>query len=96
MIRTVRLTKKARKALERSPRHVAANLLAWVDLVENEGLDEARKIPGYRDEVLRGQRQGQRSISLTRAWRAIYVIVQPKRAEAEPLTEVTEISKHDY
>lgn len=96
MIRKVRLTKNARKALERSPRHVVVKLLGWIDLVENEGLDEARRIPGYHDELLRGQRRGQRSIRLTRAWRAIYVVVQPTRVEPEPVAEVTEISKHDY
>ncbi len=96
MIKAVRLTKTVRKALRRSPAHVVMKLLGWVDLVENEGLENARKIPGFHDEPLRGQRQGQRSIRLSRAWRAIYVIVDPNGEDKESFAEVTEVSKHDY
>ena len=96
MIRVVTLARTVRKALAKSPKHVVVKLLGWVDLVENEGLERARRIPGYHDEPLRGQRAGQRSIRLSRAWRAIYVIVEPQVGEKEPFVEVTEVSKHDY
>jgi hypothetical protein len=35
----------------------------WVDDVEERGLEEVRKIPGWHDEPLKGERKGQRSIS---------------------------------
>jgi proteic killer suppression protein len=67
-------------------------LIAWVASVEAKGLEEVRKLPGYRDEPLKGERQGQRSIRLSRAYRAIYVIVGQHVAFAS----VEEVSKHDY
>jgi proteic killer suppression protein len=40
--------------LRKVPRHVVVKLLGWVQLVETQGLEEARKIPGYHDEPLKG------------------------------------------
>jgi len=51
-----------------------------------------RKIPGYHDEPLKGDRAGQRSIRLSRAYRAIYEI----RKDVAQLVSVEEVSKHDY
>ncbi|MFQ5743677.1 MAG: hypothetical protein ACE5HV_08835 [Acidobacteriota bacterium] len=96
MIKAVALAKAAQKALKRAPEHVVVKLLGWVDLVENEGLENARRIPGFHDEPLRGQRAGQRSIRLSRTWRAIYLIVEPQGVHEEPFVEVREVSKHDY
>ena len=96
MIKVVTLARAVRKTLGKSPGHIVVKLLGWVDLVESDGLENARRIPGYHDEPLRGQREGQRSIRLSRAWRAIYVIVEPEGEEKEPFVEVMEVSKHDY
>lgn len=46
---------------------------AWVQSVELVGLEEVRKVAGFHDEALKGNRKGQRSIRLNRAYRAIYV-----------------------
>lgn len=62
------LSRHAQKQIKRLPRHIVENLAAWVDDVETRGLEEARKIPGYHDEPLRGDRKGQRSIRLSRAY----------------------------
>lgn len=94
MIRTVTLSRAARKALRRAPRHIAIKLLGWVDMVETEGLRSARRIPGYHDEPLRGKRKGQRSIRLSRSWRAIYVILEG--VDEVSLVEVREVVKHEY
>lgn len=51
-----------------------------------------RKIPGYHDEPLKGDRSGQRSIRLSRAYRAIYEI----KADAAQFVSVEEVSKHEY
>jgi len=93
MIHRTRLSRKAQKQLKRVPKHVAFKLLAWVEMVENDGLEEARKIPGYHDEPLRGRREGQRSIRLSRSYRAIYEIRSDLAVE---FVSVEEVSKHGY
>jgi proteic killer suppression protein len=51
-----------------------------------------RKIPGYHEEPLKGERQGQRAIRLSRAYRAIYVI----KSQELMFVRVEEVSTHDY
>jgi len=93
VIRRVVLSRVAEKQLRKVPRHVAAKLLEWIDAVENEGLEEARRIPGYHDEMLRGGREGQRSIRLSRSYRAVYAIVGWEGVRA---ARIEEVSKHGY
>jgi len=93
MIRQVEFSKLARKQLKKMPRHIIENLASWVDDVEVRGLEEVRKIPGHHDEPLHGDRQGQRSIRLSRAYRAIYVVKDDGEIE---FVSVEEVSKHDY
>ena len=55
MIKTVVLSKRAEKELTTVPSHDAAvKLQDWVEDVEDRGVEEVRKIPGYHDEPLRG------------------------------------------
>jgi proteic killer suppression protein len=63
-----------------------------VALIGTEGLERAKRIPGFHDEPLKGERKGQRSIRLSRSWRAIYVI---ERGGIE-FVEVKEVIHHDY
>jgi proteic killer suppression protein len=93
MIRRVEVTKLAAKQLRKLPRHIVDNLMIWVAAVEQDGLEEVRKVPGYHDEPLRGDREGQRSIRLSRAYRAIYII---KEGDSVQFASVEEVSKHDY
>ncbi len=93
MIRRVELSSLARRQLKKTPRHIVENLAAWVDDVEIRGLEEARKVPGYHDEPLHGQRQGQRSIRLSRSYRAIYVV---KSEGVAQFVLIEEITKHAY
>lgn len=60
--------------------------------MELRGLDEVRKIPGYHDEPLRGDRRGQRSIRLSRHYRAIYAI----KKDVFEFVEILEVNKHEY
>lgn len=92
MIRRVELRTLARKQLRRMARHIVENLAAWVDDVEVRGLEGVRKIPGYHDEPLHGERQGQRAMRLSRAYRAIYVV---KKGEKGLFVSIEEVSKHD-
>ena len=93
MVKTVELSRLVLKQLRKAPRHVVDKLLGWVRLVEQDGLEEARKIPGYHDEPLRGERSGQRSVRLSRAYRAIYRVDAGGPVE---LIVVEEVSKHEY
>lgn len=92
MIRRVQITKLAEKQLRKVPQHIVDNLMIWVAAVEETGVEEVRKVPGYHDEPLKGDRAGQRSIRLSRVYRAIYEI----EADAARFVSVEEVSKHDY
>jgi proteic killer suppression protein len=92
MIRHVEITKRAEKQLRRVPQHIRANLTTWIAAVEWKGLEEIRKSPGFHDEPLKGDRFGQRSIRLSRSYRAIYEI---KRDTVE-FVSVEEVSHHEY
>lgn len=87
------LTKPVKRILLKMPLHIVRKLQAWIDDVEDVGLSEVRKIPGYHDEPLKGDRGGQRSIRLSKAYRAIYIIDHEGQIEVVKLPEV---SKHDY
>lgn len=92
MIFKVEITRLAEKQLRRMPRHIVDNLSIWVAAVEHEGLEEVRKLPSYHDELLKGDRAGQRSIRLSRAYRAIYEIKQG----TVQFVSIEEVTKHDY
>lgn len=93
MIRRVELSKVVRRQLKKIPRHIVENLASWVDAVETIGLEDIRKISGYHDEPLHGVRRGQRSIRLSRAYRAIYVVKDDGEVE---FVSVEEVSRHAY
>ncbi len=92
MTTIVQLSKQAKKDLAEMPNHIQQKLRGWVELVEEEGLEEARKVKGFHDEPLKGKRWGQRSIRLNRAYRAIYVVIKEKIE----FVSVEEVSKHEY
>ena len=94
VIHTVVLSRSVAKGLRKLPQHVAEKLHGWVAAVEAYGLEEVRKVPGYHDEPLRGERAGQRSIRLSKAYRALYRVEQD-RVEVE-YVHVFEVNKHDY
>lgn len=93
VIRDVVISRDAMKQLRKVPRHIAKKFEAWVEAVEADGLEETRKIPGYHDEALRGDRAGQRSIRLSRAYRAVYEVKSNNRVE---FVNVEEVHNHDY
>lgn len=87
------VSKQALKQLESIPHHIYRKYLYWNDLLEKYGLLETRKIKGFHDEPLRGNRTGQRSVRLSRAYRAIYLEVDRDKYE---IIEIIEVNKHDY
>ena len=92
MINKVDITKTALKDLKRVPNHISDKLMKWVELVESDGLEEARKIKSYHDEPLKGIKMKQRSIRLSKAYRAYYEIKKNK----VKFCEIQEVNKHEY
>ncbi len=93
VINIVQLSAKAKKDIMKLPTFIVSKLLAWVDDVEIRGVEEVRKILGYHDEPLKGDRKGQRSIRLNKAYRAIYIIKHDGTLE---FIEIKEVNKHEY
>ncbi len=85
--------KAVEKQLDRVPAVIGRKFQIWAALVDESGIREVRKLKGFHDEPLKGQRQGQRSVRLNNAYRAIYVEHKPGEVE---LIEVLEVNKHDY
>ena len=92
-IHTVVWQRSVTKELDRLPFHVAKKSYAWVTAVKLAGLRAVRQTPGFHDEPLKGKRQGQRSVRLSRGYRAIY----EERSQGEiELIEVVEVTLHEY
>jgi len=87
------LTKRAQRDADRAPLQIKEALFEWARALEEAGLAEARKIRGYHDELLHGDRRGQRSVRLSRQWRAIYT--QSERGELI-VVSVEEVTPHAY
>jgi proteic killer suppression protein len=91
IVTAVVITNFAEKQLKKLPNSIKESLRYWAESVERFGIREIRKLPGYHDERLKGERKGQRSVRLNRSYRAIYV-------ETKDGIEITiiEVNKHDY
>ena len=84
---------KAGKQLKSVPEYIQRKFYYWADKVQRLGIREVRKFKGFHDEPLMGKRFGQRSIRLSKSYRAIYRIVDKNEIE---LLEVLEVNKHEY
>jgi proteic killer suppression protein len=93
IIREVIWGRRVSKQLDKLPTHIRDKFFSWVDDIDLLGLGDVRKRPGWHDEPLSGARKGQRSIRLSRSYRAIYIERQTGQME---LLEVIEVSKHEY
>ncbi len=92
MIKRIDIADSVKKNLHKVPLAIRKKLFTWVAAVEERGLNEVRKIPGYHDEPLKGERKGQRSIRLNKQWRAIYRIIINKIE----FVLIEEVTPHDY
>lgn len=90
---SVDITEDAAHDLAKIPVHIASKLEYWINAVEKYGIEVVRKVRGYHDEPLKGDRKGQRSIRLNKAYRAIYI--ETKTHEVR-LILIVEVNKHDY
>lgn len=87
------LTDHAKRDLRKLPQNVRQKFEFWVKQVTMNGLAEVRKIPGFHDEPLKGERHGQRSIRLSKSYRAFYRVFKDGFIQ---LISVEEINKHEY
>lgn len=85
--------KFAEKQLRRLPAYIKEHFLVWVNTVHEVGVAEMRKLSGYHDEPLRGKREGERSVRLTKSYRVIYI---ETRNDEITILSVQEINKHEY
>ena len=89
----IKISSKAKKQLKKVPKYIQSKFDYWCDLIELIGLLEARKYKGFHDEPLAGNRKGQRSIRLSKSYRAIYIEIDKDKYE---IIEVLEVNKHEY
>jgi toxin HigB-1 len=89
---SVEITRRARRDFDRAPQRVQIALQEWVKSVETDGMLEVRKILGYHDESLHGDRRGQRSVRLNRQWRVIYT----ESGGELVIVTIEEITPHAY
>jgi proteic killer suppression protein len=80
------------KDLARTSKAIIIKFQKWVDDIEKYGLEEVRKVRGWHDHTLKGDRVGQRAIYLNKLWRAVYVI---DGAEIK-IVRVIEVHPHAY
>jgi toxin HigB-1 len=86
-------SKIVNKDLDRLPEFIQQKFRAWVVAVEQDGMESVRKLKGFHDEPLRGNRSGQRSVRLNRAYRVIYL---ENRDGEIHVAQVIEVNKHEY
>jgi proteic killer suppression protein len=82
-----------KKDLRKIPKHIQIKLFNWANAVEKFGIEYIRKVSGYHDEPLKGKRVGQRSIRLSKSYRAIYVEQKDKSVN---IITIIKVSKHEY
>lgn len=82
----------AKKDIKKAPVHIVRKLMRWVKDVESQGLEEVRKVRGWWDHTLEGEKKGRRAISLNDQWRAEYVV---EDGEIK-IVKVLEVHPHDY
>lgn len=92
-ITLVKISKKVQKDVVKIPENLQEKLYFWVRSVSEFGLLKTRQSKGFHDEPLKGDRKGQRSIRLNKAYRAIYVESSDGHIE---FVEIVEVNKHEY
>lgn len=82
---------KLSKVVEKLPLQVVKKYELWKSIVFRHGPDKLKEFPGFHDEKLKGEREGQRSSWLNIQYRIIYVI------EKEVVSvHVIDITPHEY
>jgi plasmid maintenance system killer protein len=80
------------KDLMKTPKALVIKFQKWVDDIEKYGLEEVRRVRGWHDHSLKGDRAGQRAIYLNKKWRAVYVL----EGREVKIVKVIEVHPHEY
>jgi plasmid maintenance system killer protein len=79
------------KIIEKLPLQVVKKYELWKDIVFRHGPEKLREFPGFHDEKLKGELEGQRSSRLNIQYRVIYSV------EKDIITVyVIDITPHQY
>ena len=79
------------KIIEKLPLQVVKKYELWKDIVFRHGPEKLREFPGFHDEKLKGELEGQRSSRLNIHYRVIYSV------EKDIITVyVIDITPHKY
>ena len=79
------------KLCRKMPDGVVKKYELWKDIVFRHGPDKLKEFPGFHDEKLKGERQGQRASRLSLQYRVIYTV-----ARDIVTVFVMEITPHKY
>ena len=63
-----------RKCCATAPVSVVRKYELWKEIVFRHGPEKLREFPGFRDEKLKGQREGERSSRLSLQYRVLYAV----------------------
>jgi plasmid maintenance system killer protein len=83
--------KDIQKAISKLPSQVIRKYELWKDIVFRHGPGKLREFPGFHDEKLAGDREGQRSSRLNLLYRVIYIV-----DKESIMVFVVEITPHKY
>jgi len=87
----IREHRKLSKAIPKLPLQVVRKYELWKNIVFRHGPEKLREFPGFHDEKLKGDYEGQRSSRLSIQYRVIYSV------ERESVTVyVVDINPHKY
>lgn len=86
-------TRNSLKDLRKLPQYIRDQLDLWIETIEYDSYKNMQQIKGYRDHALKGNRNGQRSSSLSRSWRVIYTINESTNLIT---IKVLEVNHHEY
>ncbi len=82
---------KIEKDLKKLPDYIIEKFKLWVNSINRFGIQKTRESKGFHDEPLKGQRIGQRSVRLSKAYRAIYI-----EDKQNIKIIIIEVNKHAY
>ena len=82
---------KLNKIIAKLPLQVVKKYELWKNIVFRHGPDKLREFPGFHDEILKGEYEGQRSSRLNIQYRVMYFV------EKELISVyVIDITPHKY
>ena len=65
-----------RKTAQKLPPRVLEKYEVWKEIIYRHGPHKFREFPGFHDEKLKGEREGERSSRLSLQYRVVYAVEQ--------------------